>query len=251
MTQSPTTHMTIRRFYAPPSAFGEPNLTLDEDETRHLRDVLRLKAGDAAHVFDGEGKEFSCTIETIEKRKTILTINKEVTPSSPESPLDLALASVLLKGDKLDLVVQKAVELGVNRFIPMTSARCDVKVGDAAKRADRWRRIAMESTKQCGRAKLMHVADVTEYSKLLDETDDAAVARIHFSERDGESFDAVSGSARILAFIGPEGGWDDAELAKAAAAGIRSITFGGRIMKADTAAIAIASILQHRFGDVN
>jgi 16S rRNA (uracil1498-N3)-methyltransferase len=243
--------MTIRRFYSPPSAFSTSTITLDEDETRHLRDVLRLKVGDTAHVFDGEGKEFACTVEAIEKRKSTLTIKSEVTPSSPESPLDLTIASVLLKGDKLDVVVQKAVELGVNRFIPMTSARCDVKVGDAAKRADRWRRIAMEATKQCGRAKLMHVADVTEYSKLLDETNDANLTRIHFSERDGESFDAVSGATRILAFIGPEGGWDDAELEKAAAAGIRSITFGGRIMKADTAAITVASILQHRFGDVN
>jgi 16S rRNA (uracil1498-N3)-methyltransferase len=243
--------MTTRRFYAPPAAITAAGVSLDEDETRHLRDVLRLKVGDAANVFDGEGREYACNIETIEKRKSLLKINEEVAPSSPESPLDLTIASVLLKGDKLDLVVQKAVELGVNRFIPMTSARCDVKVGDAAKRADRWRRIAMEATKQCGRAKLMHVADVTEYSKLLDETNDADLTRIHFSERDGEGFDAVAGSIRILAFIGPEGGWDDAELDKASAAGIRSITFGGRVMKADTAAIAIASILQHRFGDIN
>ena len=243
--------MTTRRFYAPPFAFTAAEVTLDEDETRHLRDVLRLKAGDAANVFDGEGSEFACTIESVEKRKSLLKINEEVAPSSPESPLDLTIASVLLKGDKLDFVVQKAVELGVNRFIPMTSARCDVKVGDAAKRADRWRRIAMEATKQCGRAKLMQVADVTEYSKLLDGSNDPTVTRIHFSERDGESFDAVSGSNRILAFIGPEGGWDDAELEKASTTGIRSITFGGRVMKADTAAIAIASILQHRFGDIH
>ena len=243
--------MTVRRFFASPDQFSAGTITLDEDETRHLRDVLRLKVGDAANVFDGEGKEFACTITSVEKRRSILKIYQEVTPSSPESPLDLTIASVLLKGDKLDLVVQKAVELGVNKFIPMTSARCDVKVGDAAKRADRWRRIAMEATKQCGRAKLMQVADVTEYSKLLDETNDADLTRIHFSERDGESFDVVSGSTRILAFIGPEGGWDDAELEKAAVSGIRSITFGGRIMKADTAAVAIASILQHRFGDVH
>lgn len=243
--------MTVRRFHAPPSAFTAAHVTLDEDETRHLRDVLRLKVGDAANVFDGEGNEFACKIESIEKRGSILNIDDDVAPSSPESPLDLIIASVLLKGDKLDLVVQKAVELGVNRFIPMISARCDVKIGDAAKRSDRWRRIALEATKQCGRAKLMHVADVTEYSKLLDETNEEDLTRIHFSERDGESFEAVSGSTRILAFIGPEGGWDDAELEKAKSAGVRSVTFGGRVMKADTAAVAIASILQHRFGDIN
>ena len=99
--------MTVRRFYAPPSQFSAGTVTLDEDETRHLRDVLRLKIGDTAHVFDGEGKEFACTVESIEKRRSILNLNEQVMPSSPESPLDLTIASVLLKGDKLDLVVQK------------------------------------------------------------------------------------------------------------------------------------------------
>lgn len=243
--------MTIRRFYAKPEQFSGQTVWLDEDETRHLRDVLRLRNGDEIHIFDGEGGEFAGRIASIEKRRTSVEQLAETSPPSPESSLDLSIAAVLLKGDKLDLVVQKAVELGVNRFIPMTSARCDVKVGDAAKRADRWRRIAMEATKQCGRARLMDVADVTEYSRLLDETGQPGITRIHFSERDGQSFHSVSHSGRILAFIGPEGGWDDAELDKAKAAGIVSITFGGRVMKADTAAIAIASILQHRFGDMN
>ena len=243
--------MTIRRFYADPERFSETSVVLDEDETRHLRDVLRLRTGEAIQVFDGVGREFRGVIEAVEKRRTLINDLTEVPPTSPESPLDLTIAAVLLKGDKLDLVVQKAVELGVNRFIPMTSARCDVKVGDAAKRAERWRRIAMEATKQCGRARLMEVADVADYSGLLDTTDDPDLARIHFSERDGQNFEAVSGSTRILAFIGPEGGWDDTELEKAKAAGIVSITFGGRVLKADTAAISIASILQHRFGDMN
>jgi 16S rRNA (uracil1498-N3)-methyltransferase len=86
---------------------------------------------------------------------------------------------------------------------------------------------------------------------LIDRTNREDLTRIHFSERDGETFDAIEGANKILAFIGPEGGWDDAEIEKAKAAGITSITFGGRILKADTAAISIASILQHRFGDIN
>jgi len=147
--------MTTRRFHAPPSQFAEATIVLDEDETRHLRDVLRLKVGDSANVFDGEGREFECRIDALEKRQATLKIENEIAPASPESPLDLAIAAVLLKGDKLDLVVQKAVELGVNRFVPMTSVRCDVKAADPSKRGARWRRIAMEATKQCGRARLM------------------------------------------------------------------------------------------------
>jgi len=243
--------MTIRRFYAPPSQFAQAIITLDEDETRHLRDVLRLKVGDNANVFNGKGREFECRIDAIEKRQATLKIQTEVTPASPESPLDLTIAAVLLKGDKLDLVVQKAVELGGNRFIPMTSVRCDVKAADPSKRSARWKRIAMEATKQCGRARLMQIEDVVDYRELIDRTSNENLVRIHFSERDGESFDAAEGAKKILAFIGPEGGWDDAEIEKATAAGITSITFGGRILKADTAAISIASILQHRFGDIN
>lgn len=242
--------MTIRRFYASLAQFAEATIVLDEDETRHLRDVLRLKVGDVANVFDGEGREFECRIETIEKRQSVLKIQKQVTPSSSESPLDLTVAAVLLKGDKLDPVVQKAVELGVNRFIPMTSVRCDVKAADPSKRTARWRRIAMEATKQCGRARLMQIEDVVDFRELIDRTNGDDALRIHFSERDGESFDAIEGAKKILAFIGPEGGWDDPEIEKAAAAGITSITFGGRILKAETAAISIASILQHRFGDM-
>lgn len=243
--------MTTRRFYAPTSRFTETSITLDEDETRHLRDVLRLKVGADANVFDGEGREFAGRIDLIEKRRSKLSIIKEVTPASPESPLDLTIAAVLLKGDKLDLVVQKAVELGVNRFIPMTSVRCDVKAAEPSKRSSRWKRIAMEATKQCGRARLMQIEDVIDFRKLIDRTANFNGARIHFSEREGKSFDVVEGAKKILAFIGPEGGWDDAEIEKATAAGILSITFGGRVMKADTAAISITSILQHRFGDMN
>ncbi|MEQ1762520.1 MAG: 16S rRNA (uracil(1498)-N(3))-methyltransferase [Pyrinomonadaceae bacterium] len=244
--------MTTRRFYAPQSQFDGTAIVLEEDETRHLRDVLRLRVGDDANVFDGEGREFECRVDAIEKRQTTLTVQNEVTPASPESPLDLTMAAVLLKGDKLDLVVQKAVELGVNRLIPMTSVRCDVKAADPSKRAARWRRIAMEATKQCGRARLMQIEEVVDFRELIDRTNgEEDLTRIHFSERDGGSFDAVEGPKKILAFIGPEGGWDDAEIETATAAGIVSITFGGRILKADTAAISIASILQHRFGDVN
>lgn len=241
----------IRRFYAQPENISSDSATLEEDETRHLRDVLRLKAGEQIRIFDGVGREFACTIDMIEKRSASLSIISEVEPSSPESPLDLTLAAVLLKGDKLDTSIQKAVELGVNRFIPITSIRCDVKVRGDSKRSDRWRRIAMEATKQCGRARLMQVDEVSSYAEILNKGIEDGIDMVHFSERDGRRFDDLEPTGKVLAFIGPEGGWDDSELEAATEGGVISITFGGRILKADTAAVSIATILQHRFGDVN
>src|SRR4029453_5903983 len=111
--------MQVRRFYAPPQNIQGNTILLDEGETRHLRDVLRLQAGDAASVFDGDGNEYECVIERIEKRTTVLRIIRPVEPSAPESKLDLTLCASVLKGDKTDLAIQKAVELGANRFIPM------------------------------------------------------------------------------------------------------------------------------------
>src|SRR6476620_10255142 len=120
----------MRRFYAPKQYFSGSRVTLDGDETRHLRGVLRLKAGDAVNVFDGEGSEFLCTIASVGKKESVLEITEAVQPPAAGSPLELTLAVSLLKGEKFDLVTQKAVELGVTTLIPIESARSDARAGD-------------------------------------------------------------------------------------------------------------------------
>ncbi|MEO7539104.1 MAG: RsmE family RNA methyltransferase, partial [Pyrinomonadaceae bacterium] len=147
----------MHRFYAPPESFADFEIVLGTDETRHLRDVLRLREGAEISVFDGHGREFHCTVKSIGKKKSMLTIVKDIPPASPESGLRLTVAAAMLKGDKFDLVVQKSVELGVAAVIPLQTIRCDVKPGDSVKRLERWRRIALEATKQCGRARLMTI----------------------------------------------------------------------------------------------
>lgn len=237
----------MRRFYVRKENINEKSITLDADETRHLRDVLRLRAGGNANVFDGEGSEYSCVIESIGRKEAILTITERIEPVSTESPLDLTLAVALLKGEKFDLVIQKAVELGVNTLVPLQTARCDAKLRDGGKKLERWRKIALEASKQSGRAKLMKVEEPAAFDAFIKDTGEA----ILFSERGGESFTSIKPDKKLTAVIGPEGGWEDSEIEIARNKGMTIVTLGGRILRAETAAISIASILQHRFGDLS
>jgi 16S rRNA (uracil1498-N3)-methyltransferase len=157
----------------------------------------------------------------------------------------------VLKGDKTDIAVQKAVELGVNRFIPMISARCDVKPKAAASRVERWRKIVLEASKQCGRARLMRVEDLSTFYHQIRTGSGSDRMLLFFSERDGGELRVTGKPTAITAFLGPEGGWDDEEILAARNAAADVITLRGRIMKADTAAIATSAILQHKFGDLN
>jgi len=239
----------MRRFYAPSETFKDNSITLDAQETRHLRDVLRLKTGDQVSVFDGTGQEFSCTVTEINKTNSHLTIIEMIDAASPESPFEITLAATVLNGEKYDLVIQKAVELGVARLIPLQAIRGDVKTKDAAKRLERWRRIALEATKQSGRAKLMEIADPVTFHTVIARSNGENV--VLFSERDGVDFSTLRAEKKITALIGPKGGWDDAELAFARSQGVNIVTLGGRILRAETAAISLTAILQHRFGDLN
>ena len=239
----------MRRFFAPVESFTIGGVQLDADETRHLRDVLRLRVGDEASVFDGTGREYRGTIREIGKKGSALDIVEEISPSSPESPFEITVAATVLNGEKYDLIIQKTVELGVTRLIPLNTVRCDVKIKDAAKRLDRWRRIAMEATKQSGRAKLMQIAEPTAFTDLI--ADLKGKETVMFSERDGVNFSSITADKKITALYGPKGGWDDSELEAASKHGINIVTLGGRILRAETASIAITAILQHRFGDLN
>jgi len=238
------------RFYAMPESFRDDRVLLDLGETRHLRDVLRLDVGSNVNVFDGCGREFCCTVAEIRKSETELLVISEQPASSPESAVKMTLAAAMLKGEKFDLVVQKAVELGVRRVIALSTIRCDVKIKESTKRIERWRKIALEASKQSGRAQLMEVSGPLEFDAFLGSITDGSTAFM-FAERDGDRLPAELSVDEMTAIVGPEGGWDDAELAAARDRGVRVVTFGGRIMRAETAAIAITSILQNRFGDIN
>lgn len=242
--------MTRRRFFAPPSAFNfsKQTVTLTSDEARHLREVLRLKPGDEVQVFDGAGKEFRAIVSQSRRESAELELKDEITSARPESPLQLTLAVALLKGEKFDLVVQKGTELGVNRFIPLTTRYADIRLRDAtdaAKRVARWQRIALEAAKQCGRAVVPEVTAPLTFERILEEN-----SCLMFSEREGQPLNTDLETTNLVAVIGSEGGWSDEELDQARAANVPIVTLGGRVLRAETAAITVAVLFQHLYGDL-
>ena len=240
----------MRRFYSPPEQISRGTVTLGPEETRHLRDVLRLRAGDEASIFDGRGHEYLCAIDEVSKKGAVLTVLSEIEPSSPESPLEITIAAAILPGEKFEITVQKAVELGVYKLQPLYTVRCEVKPGSNSRRMERWRKIAVESAKQSGRARVMEITEPVAFSEFVGSADGRST--IFFSERGGGDFSTITPPGQqITAVFGPKGGWDDSELEAARSAGFTIITFGGRIMRAETAAIAMTAIIQHRFGDLS
>ena len=226
-------------------------MRLTADEARHLRDVLRLKTGDEVYVFDGRGREFRCSVLKTTRNAAELRIEAEVEPAKPESHLQLNLGVALLKGEKFDLVVQKATELGVSSVTPLITRYADIHLrdqSDAAKRVARWQRIALEAAKQSGRAFVPEINLPVAFESLR-----ANGLGVMFSERDGDSLESLIGQAApagITALVGSEGGWSDEEIESARARDFHVITLGGRILRAETAAITVAALLQHIFGDL-
>jgi 16S rRNA (uracil1498-N3)-methyltransferase len=245
--------MSRRRFYAPPAFFNatEQTVTLGSDEARHLRDVLRLKAGDEVYVFDGRGREFRCAVLN-SRRDAELRIEAEVEPAKPESHLQLNLCVALLKGEKFDLVVQKATELGVKKIIPLLTRFADIRLHDAAdatKRLARWQRIALEAAKQSGRAFVPEISLPVDFETALD----VEGLGVMFAERNGESFEHLTRQTApqsVTALVGSEGGWSGEEIEAAKARNFHVITLGGRILRAETAAITVTALVQHLFGDL-
>ncbi|HWS86785.1 MAG TPA: 16S rRNA (uracil(1498)-N(3))-methyltransferase [Pyrinomonadaceae bacterium] len=253
--------MSLRRFYAEPESFlRTPGLvTLSEEESRHLRDVLRLRAGDEARVFDGEGREFACVVREVGGRRegATLEVRGMAEPPSPEPPVFILLAAALLKGEKFDLVVQKAVELGVGFIKPLMTKRTDVRLRDerdAAKRVERWRRLALEAAKQSGRARVPAVSQPSAFETFAAADPGADSLRLMFAERAGVGLNELprrdAPPPNVAALVGPEGGWEDEEIELARAHGWSVVTLGGRTLRAETAAITVCALMQHVYGDL-
>jgi 16S rRNA (uracil1498-N3)-methyltransferase len=240
--------MMISRFFFPHALPESGDVPLPESIAHHSSRVLRLRDGDDVVLFDGRGGEVAACLRQAGKEWHAEL--GAVTPVERESPLKLVLVQALAGGDKMDWIVQKAVELGVHAVIPVQAERSVVKLtGDrAAKRAEHWRQVAISACEQSGRNRVPEVAAVEGLSGYLAANQGAA--RLVLSPAEGvrlPSLPAPEGALHLL--VGPEGGWSDKELAACRAAGCTPIGLGPRVLRTETAGLAALAALQTLWGD--
>jgi 16S rRNA (uracil1498-N3)-methyltransferase len=227
------------------------SLALDERESHYLGHVLRLKRGDALVAFNGRGTERQASVESLQRRGAILTLGAARLPL-PESALDLTLVQALPKSDAMDLVVQKATELGARTLVPVYTEFSVVKL-DAergARRLEHWRKIAHSACEQCGRHRPLEIEPAAPLAAALDalRSSGSRFALEPGAER-ALNVETLPGRALVVA-IGPEGGFGTKDWSSLDGAQFARITLGPRVLRAETAAVAICAIAQSRWGDL-
>jgi 16S rRNA (uracil1498-N3)-methyltransferase len=244
--------MTAPRFFVPDARRVGELLVLSDDETHHLRHVLRLGADAALVVFDGHGHEWRARVARVEKRGPVtVELLAESTPA-PEPALPVTLGIALLKGEHMDAVVRDATVLGVTEIVPFRSAH--VAVASKALKgqpAVRWQRVAVAAAKQCGRAVVPPVAAVESFEGLLARHQAGARLIAVEPALAGPSTRALADIKRpisVLALVGPEGGWAAGEIARALEAGAVPISLGPRRLTAELAPVVLLSALRAAWG---
>lgn len=242
------------RFYVENPQWMGGEIEISGAEARHIGKVLRLRQGDEIVLFDGKGREYWGTIESRGLHRIRVKIGKTSTPRR-ESPIEVVLGQGLVKGDTMDYVVQKTTELGVSAIFPFISSRTIPILGRerAERRWNRWKRITVESAKQCGRPIPPRVEGVRDLGSILGWPWRDFVKLILW-EREERSLRKRMGevdkkSRKFLFLVGPEGGFSEGEISAARGRGFVPVGLGPRILRSETAGVAMLSILQYEFGD--
>lgn len=236
------------RFFVSPDNVRDSIIMIENDDAFHIARSLRMAVGDEVTVCDGEGGEYLCRLTRIRDEACECEV-LERRRSMSESPIDVTLYMAYPKGDKLETVIQKAVELGARRIVPFESSRCikRPKAEKLDKVTARLSRIAEEAAKQCGRAMLATVSQPITYREVLTSLDSYSLSLFCYEDEDGASIkDVLKSSSNITSIaviVGSEGGFSPEEAALAKESGARSVTLGRRILRCETAPLyALAAI---------
>jgi len=232
----------------PPESVSNGKIIIRGDELHHAKDVMRLAAGDAIVVFDGTGKEYQGVIERVNKEQMTVTIEK--TLERRTGGCSLILVQALPKSDKMDLIVEKATELGVERIIPTVTERTIVRSDTKREslKLERWRKIALVAAKQCGRSTIPEVLGITGFEDSLKKIKDQEVTIIPCLYEDSKGLREVLNGRRAKSaavFIGPEGDFTKKEVDEARAIGATPVSLGREVLRSETAAISVLSIMNY------
>lgn len=234
----------MRRLYVPDIPEGAPTLSLPEGEAHHARAVLRAREGDRFEILNGRGRRLGARVQSVSRRAVTLEIESDLLDSKPE--IELVLCQALVKGKAMDLIVEKATELGATRILPV---QCERSVSVGAKR-ERWRDLAVSAMKQCGRSWLPEIHAASSLEEVLEQTshcEQKLVAALSGERRNlWDCLQGMEADARSLAlWIGPEGDFTAGELETLCAAGFVSVSLGDNVLRAETAALVGLARIQY------
>jgi 16S rRNA (uracil1498-N3)-methyltransferase len=245
---------TMARFFVPKKNLRDTRAVIDGEELAHLKRVLRLVPGDRITIFDGSGWEHEAVIRELSADRGDVEIIRSY-EAGRESRLQVTLAIGLTKGEKMDFVIEKATELGVQTIVPFSSA-FSVPKWDARKiaaRTIRWQKIALSAAKQCGRTRVPEILPLREFRALV-EGDSAALKLLFWENERHQSLrrahEKFSQAESVLIMIGPEGGFDSREAELAQSHDFQPVCLGKRILRAETAAVTALSLVQFLWGDL-
>lgn len=237
---------TIRLYHPEPLNEGQ-QVALSSDACRHLITVLRAQEGQALELFNGDGFAYQASLNEVKKKSAVASVARKIATHN-ESPLQLHLYQGISRGDKMDLTIQKAVELGVSEITPVTSERCGVKLNRERlqKKLEHWQKVAISACEQSGRNIIPRVNSVTSFAEAVTTAKQQGLILNPYSE---QGLSSLAESSAWQIFIGPEGGFSDDEVQFAAKQGCNQVHLGPRILRTETAGLAVLSCLQAQFGD--
>lgn len=239
----------MHHFFVTPQQISGDKIRIEGGDVNHMKNVLRMKLHEEAEISDGESRTYLCEVEAYEEDVAVLHILEEM-EADTEPASKLYLFQGLPKSDKMELIVQKAVELGVYQVIPVAMKRSVVRLDDkkAAKKADRWNSIAESAAKQAGRSRIPEVTMPLSYKEALKMAEELDVTLLPYELAGGmevtrEVIRQIKSGQSVGIFIGPEGGFEPEEVDAAVSMGVKVITLGRRILRTETAGLATLAVL--------
>ena len=239
----------MHHFFVTPQQISGDKIRIEGGDVNHMKNVLRMKLHEKAEISDGESRTYLCEVEAYEEDVAVLHILEEM-EADTEPASKLYLFQGLPKSDKMELIVQKAVELGVYQVIPVAMKRSVVRLDDkkAAKKADRWNSIAESAAKQSGRSRIPEVTMPLSYNEALKMAEELDVTLLPYELAGGmevtrEVIRQIKSGQSVGIFIGPEGGFEPEEVDAAVSMGAKVITLGRRILRTETAGLATLAVL--------